>query len=292
MAQFNGQLGWIATAAEDVAYGTLGAALVYQQGISASLALNENRVVAPCLGSVASSPGNRLATWIGGSITLGHTDEEDDIGVIYDHLASAAGNTYTFGGTPTNDSLSFFCDFDQIEYDFAGCVIQSITWNLAAGDYSTINLDILGQSVAKYTGGARSPVLPPCSEIVIPSDLSTFTINGVNTAGCLKGASITFSWPTTDIGRQRIGSSTLAQPVRTGRYNVTASFNLELDDATNADTIDLVDDFIADTQLGTVVLDNFTIAGCYATGDLPELSGGPVDFNLNVAGTVLTVYTA
>ena len=93
------------------------------------------------------------------------------------------------------------------------------------------------------------------------------------------------------LGRQRIGTSTLAQPVRSGRYSVSASFNLELDDATNADTVDVLDDLLADTALGTIVLDNFELSGCYATGDLPDLGGGLIDVTLNVAGTGLAVTT-
>ena len=289
MAQFNGDLGWIAAAAETT-YGTLGSTLVYQQGISASLKLNENRSIPPVLGSVASDPGNRLASWVAGSISLGHSDEADDVGIIYGNCGSVSTGTYTFGGTPVNDSLSFFCDLDQVEYDFAGCVIQGITWNLSGSDYSTMDLDVIGRSVAKYAGAARTTSLPPSSEVVVPGDLGTFTIGGT-AVGSLKTATINWSWPLTDIGRQRLGATNLPQPVRTGRQSVTASFTVELNDETGDDTVDIIDSYIADTSLGDIVCDNFNLTGCVMTGDLPDLATGLRDVTINVTATVLTVTT-
>ena len=293
MAQYNGDLGWIAAAAETT-YGTLGSSLVYQQGISASLKLNENRSIPPVLGSVASDPGNRLASWVAGSISLGHSDEADDVGVIYGNCGSVATNVYTFGGTPVSDSLSFFCDLDQVEYDFAGCVIQGITWNLSGGDYSTMDLDVIGRSVAKYGGAARTTGLPPSSEVVVPGDLSTFTVGGIGGAtavGSLKSATISWSWPLSDIGRQRLGATNLPQPVRVGRQAVTASFTVELNDDTGDDTVDIIDSYIADTSMGAIVCDNFALSGCVMTGDLPDLAAGLRDVTINVTATGLTVTT-
>ena len=289
MAQFNGDLGWIAAAAETT-YGTLGSTLVYQQGISASLKLNENRSIPPVLGSVASDPGNRLASWVAGSITLGHSDEADDVGVIYGNCGSVVSNVYGFGGTPVNDSVSFFVDLDQVEYDFAGCVIQGITWNLSGSDYSTMDLDIIGRSVAKYAGAGRATSLPPSSEVVVPGDLGTFTIGGT-AVGSLKTATINWSWPLTDIGRQRLGATNLPQPVRVGRRSVTASFTVQLNDETGDDTVDIIDSYIADTPLGTIVCDNFNLTGCVMTGDLPDLATGLRDVTINVTAQGLTVTT-
>jgi len=290
MAQFNGDLGWIAAAAEST-YGTLGSTLVYQQGISAALKLNENRSIPPVLGSVASDPGNRLASWVAGSISLGHSDEADDVGILYGNCGSVSTGTYTFGGTAVNDSLSFFVDIENVEYDFAGCVIQGITWNLSGGDYSTMDLDVIGRSVAKYAGAARSASLPPSSEVVVPGDLSTFTVGGT-AVGSLKSATINWSWPVSDIGRQRLGATNLPQPVRVGRQTVTATFTVELNDDTGDDTVDLIDSYIADTSLGAIVCDNFTLSGCVMTGDLPDLAAGLRDVTISVTATGLTVATS
>jgi hypothetical protein len=264
MAQFNGDLGWIAAAAEST-YGTLGSTLVYQQGISAALKLDENRSIPPVLGSVASDPGNRLASWIAGSISLGHSDEADDVGILYGNCGSVSTGTYNFGGTAVNDSLSFFVDLDGVEYDFAGCVIQGITWNLSGGDYSTMDLDVIGRSVAKYAGAARTASLPPASEVVVP---------------------------VSDIGRQRLGSTSLPQPARVGRQSITATFNVELNDDTGDDTVDLIDSYIADTALGQIVCDNFALSGCVMTGDLPDLAAGLRDVTISVTATGLLVITS
>jgi hypothetical protein len=290
MAQFNGDLGWIAAAAEST-YGTLGSTLVYQQGISAALKLDENRSIPPVLGSVASDPGNRLASWIAGSISLGHSDEADDVGILYGNCGSVSTGTYNFGGTAVNDSLSFFVDLDGVEYDFAGCVIQGITWNLSGGDYSTMDLDVIGRSVAKYAGAARTASLPPASEVVVPGDLSTFTVGGT-AVGSLKSATINWSWPLSDIGRQRLGSTSLPQPARVGRQSITATFNVELNDDTGDDTVDLIDSYIADTALGQIVCDNFALSGCVMTGDLPDLAAGLRDVTISVTATGLLVITS
>lgn len=292
MAQFNGDLGWIATSPEAVAYGTAGILgdMVYHHPISASLKLQENRSVPPTL-STFYHAGVRLATWIDGSVTIGHTDQQAEMGDIYSHMASVSSTDYTFGGTPTIDSLTFFCDIDDVEYDFTGCIVRGITWNLSASEYSTVNLDVIGQAVAKWGGAARTPTTHDTAEIVTPGDLSTFTIGGTSLAGCVKGATINWTWATTDIGRQRCGTTVIPQPLRVGRRVVTATFNLELDDATNADTVDVLDDFISNTSLGTIILDEFTLAGCVATGELPDLSTGLTDVTLSVIGTGLLVGT-
>ncbi len=289
MAQFNGDLGWTAVAAEST-YGTLGTSLVYQHAISSGLKPQYNRTVPPCLGSTDPHVGYRLSRWTAGTVTLGHTDEEDDIGVIYDHMASAVGNDYTFGGTPTNGSLSFFVDYGDVEWDYSGCVVRGITWNLSASDYSTIALDVLGQSVAKYAGGPRITAIPDCKEVTTPGDLSVFTMNSVDVSGAIKGATINWAWQTTDIGRQRFGSQLLPQPVRVGRQVITATFNLELDDATGADTLQVLEDFIAgDAQ--DIVLDNYEMIGCRLTGEMPDQGSGLVEMPMTVLAGSLVVTT-
>lgn len=293
MAQYNGQLGWIATASE-ATYGTLGTSLVYQQGISAALKQQETRTVPPCLGSTAANTGYQLAKWIAGTITLGHTDEKDDVAVIYNHCGNddAAADTYDFGLTPGYGSLSFFLDIDSVEYDFAGCIVRGITWNLNNNDYSTMVLDVIGQSVTKYAGGARTTSIPPCDEIVVPGDLGTFTIGGANLAGCVKGATINWSWNTTDVGRQRLGTTVIPKPLRVGRNTVSATFNLELDNATSANSVAVLDTYLAGSALGDIVLDNFTLGSCVATGELPDLSGNLTDVSLSVVASSLAVTIA
>lgn len=291
MAQFDRSLGWVALAAESVAYGTLGASLVYQHGISVTPTFNEARVIPPVLGSVAAATGTRLNSNFTGTVTLAHTDEGDDVGVLYGHFGSLFTTTYTFGGTPANDSLSLFYDLNGVEYDVPGCIGRSITWTLNNQDFSTVAVDLIGRAPVKYAGATRSPSLPPATELVKPSDLATFTIGGTNVFG-ITGATITYSRQVTGMERQRLGSAILAEPCIYGRPTITASFNLELDDATGNDTVDLIDDLLADTAGANIVLDNFALTACKVMGDMPELARGLGNVNLRVQATGLSVITS
>lgn len=290
MSQFDRSLGWIAFADESVAYGTLGTSLVYQQGISVSPTYNETRVVPPVLGSNAASTGTRLGSHFSGTVTLAHTDEQDDIGLLYGHFGSVATSTYTMGGTPAYDSLSLFYDLNGVEYDVAGCIGRSLTWTLNNQDFSTVAVDLIGRAPVKYSGSARTPSIPPATELVTPAALSTFTIGGTAVAG-ITGATVTFSRQITGMERQVLGSANLRQPVIFGRPTVTASFTLELDDDTGNDTVAVIDDLLADSAGQTIVLDNFSIAGAKVLGDLPELARGLGTVTVRVSGTGLTVVT-
>jgi hypothetical protein len=286
--QFNGHNGYIAVGDESVAYGTAAGTPVYQHAVSSGLKAQENRVKAPVLGGLSATTGIRLTRWSEGSITLAHTDEDDEVGVIYSHLASASGSVYTFGGTPTVDSHTVFVGFGGIEYEFTGCVARSITWTLNNGGISTIGLDYMGRYPTKQT--EASPSRPPESEIITPGDLDTFTVGGT-AVGCLKSATITFSWPATGTERIRLGSDLMPQPIRSDRPTISGTFTLELDDATGSDTIALLDDMIADSAGQAVVLDQFSLGGVKFMGNIPDLSGGLIDVPLTFEGTSLTVET-
>lgn len=290
MAQFDRSLGWVALADEAVAYGTLGTSLVYQQGISVSPTFNEVRTIPPVLGSVSASTGVRLASNFSGTVTLAHTDEGDDVGVLYGHFGSVSSGTYTFGGTPVYDSLSLFYDLGGVEYDVAGCVASSVTWNLVNQDFSTVAFDLIGRAPVKYSGSARTPSLPPATELVKPVDLATFTVGGTPIAG-ISGATITYSRQVTGMERQRLGTSVLAEPCIYGRPTITATFTLEMDDATGNDSLDTIDNMLADAAGANIVLDNFALGGCKVVGDMPELSRGLGSVSLRVQATSLAVVT-
>jgi len=263
---------------------------VYHHSISASMKLRENRIVPPTLG-VDPSVGLRLATWAEGTVTIGHTDQESEAGALYANMASDSSSDYTFGGTPSVDSLSFFCDNDGVEYYFTGGIIRGITWNLSASTFSTVDLDVIGQATAKWVGAARTETTHAVSEIVTPAHLSTFTFGSDDLSGCLKGATINWTWATTDIGRQRCGTVVMPRPLRVGRPVITATFNMELDDAASADTVDLLDDLITGATPGNIVLDNFAMSGVTITGDIPDLATGLTDVSITVGATSLVVTT-
>lgn len=287
--QFSGNNGYIAIGDEAVAYGTAAATPVYQQAISASLKTQEQRYKAMRLGSNSPTTGVQGPVWAEGPITLAHTDEGDEVGVIYGHMASESAGAYNFGGTPTVDSHTIFIGYGGIEYEFVGGVCRSITWNLVNNGPSTMSLDYIARRPTKQTV-VSSPTLPPESEIILPGDLSTFTV-GADDVDCLKSATITFTWPATGIERTRLGSSVLAQPIRADRPVISGVFNLEMDDATDSDTVALIDDILADSAGQSVVLDNFVLGQTKFMGDIPDLSAGLIDVPLRFESTQLVVTT-
>lgn len=283
---YDRSLGFIALADEESAYGTAGSTLVYQHGISVSPTYNENRQTPPVLGSVSADTGIRLSSHFTGTVNIGHTSEDDDIGILYGHMGSYSSPTYTFGGTPVYDSLTLFYDLNGVEYDVVGGVVRSVTWNLNNNDFSTIAIDMIGRAPTKYGGASRSPSVPPATEITTPTDLTTFTIGG-DSVTTLTTATITYTRQVTGMERQRLGASNLPQPVIHSRPTVEATFTLELDD----DSIAYVDDLLADTAGVSVVLGDFTLGGMKVMGDLPQLERGLGNLSLRMMGTSLTVDT-
>lgn len=290
MAVYNGSRGWIAIGSEAVAYGTAAATLVYQHGISSSLTGQENRIYRPTLGGVAASTGLRILSWSSGNVVIGHSDEGDDVGVIYSHFGSVNTGTYTFGGTPTVTSHTVFVDYGGVEYDFVGCFANSITWDLVNNGISTITLDYMGRYPSKYGGSARTPTLPPEDEIVIPGDLGTFTIDST-AIGSLRKATITFSWPATGMESIPLGSSVLTQPIRSDRPTIRAKFSVDLAADSGNNTVAELDHLIADSTPGSIVCDNFAISGTKFLGSIPEESAGLRTVDLDVEATGLIVIT-
>ena len=292
MSQFQGNLGWIAIGNEAAAYGTAAITddMVYQHAIRSSMKPQETRIKSPALGSNSATTGLRILSWSSGQVTIGHSDEGDEVGVIYSHFGSLATATYTFGGTPTVTSHTVFVDYNGVEYDFVGCCANSISWNLINNGVSTITLDYIGRYPSKYGGAARSPSLPPEAEIVVPGDLATFTIGGTAIGSCTL-STITFSHPFTGMERTPLGSAVLRQPIRSDRPTITATFNVELDSADGNNTVAELDDLIGDGAPGAIVLDNFTLGGCKFVGEIPDLQAGLVGVTLSVEAESLTVVT-
>jgi len=288
---YDRSLGFVAVAEEDVAYGTAGTSLVYQHGISVNPTFNENRVVPPVLGSNAASNGYRLSSHWTGNVTLALSDEQDDLAVIYGNMASLSTSTWTFGGTPENDSLTLFYDYNGVEHDVVGGVIQSINWNLANNDFSTLSFDMIGRAATKYTGSARTPSIPPAGEITTPANISAVVIASTSLTNCT-GASITYTRQVTAMDRQRLGASNLPQPVVYGRPTIEATFTFDLDD----NSVDYLDDLIEDNLTGNISVTqdsgSFAMTNAKVMGALPTLERGLGTVDITFRATTLTVVTA
>jgi len=288
---YDRSLGFVALAAETVAYGTAGTSLVYQHGVSVTPTFNENRQIPPVLGSNAASNGYRLSSHWTGNVRLALSDEQDDLGIIYGNMGSLATSTWTFGGTPENDSLSLFYDYNGVEHDVVGGVIQSMTWEFSNSDFSYLSFDMIGRAATKYTGSARTPSIPPASEIATPANLSTLSIASTSISNCV-GASFKYTRQVTGMDRQRIGTSALPQPVIYGRPTIEATFTLDMDD----DSVDYLDDLIEDNLTGNIALTMdsgaFAMTNAKVMGSLPTLERGLGTLEITFSATTLTVTTA
>lgn len=295
MAQFQGALGWAAAAIEAVAYGTLGTPLVYLQGISASMNLIRDIEPIPTLGSIYSNRGLVTGSYVQGDIVTAYTREQDDVDVLYGAGSSSTGAAYVFGANATvdHDSFSFFGDLGGVEYDFAGLVPISYRWDLNSTGHSTLTTSVIGRSVVKYGGAARSTSLPPTSEIVMPGGLGTISWDGTAIGSC-KSATITVNRNMTGWDNRRLGSAVLTQPIRNERAEITAEYVVTLDSASGNNTVALLDAFIADTGQNTVTLGGFALggtAGTYIMGDMPNVGRGLRDVTIRCNHDILTVTT-
>jgi len=303
MAWIDGSLGWLGFANEAVAYGPLGATEVEQQGISCRINDGRNRISPPTLGSVAPDVGS-LIVYTAPTVQcqLAYSHEYDDVGVLYNTCANGAGaaGSHNFVDTPDATSVSVLAAYRDtagtaiVEYDVLGCIPRKIQWNLLNNGPSTIDVELPGKSFSAYEGSARTVNLPPDSEIVLPGSLqSTFTMSGpaTNTFTSLKSATIVWERPMLTTERIRLGASMIPQPVTTDRIGISGTFVLEFDTATNNDTLDIVTAFLANTSLGTVVVDRFTIGGAVMMGDIPELARGMRDLTVNWKATSLALVT-
>ncbi len=292
MATPLGNLGWVAVGDEAVAYGTLAATPVYQHGISSTMGLRRVHIASQRL-TMAPGTYQAGATYVDGEVVTALSVETDDMAVIYDVGATDSAGTYTFGDSEAvdNTSVSLFIDHGGVEYDYTGCKPTFYQWDLLPEGESTLTVGYIGQAVAKYGGAPRSPTMPPLSEIVMPTDLGQLEVNGNNLE--YRRATIRFECPKTSTERALCGATAIMEPKPTGRYILTASIEVDLDDTTGNDTITVIDDFVTDGDQGTIAFgSDFSLASCYMTGDPPALTPGMQTFTINVNAVTLTVVTS
>jgi len=170
---------------------------------------------------------------------------------------------------------------------YTGCILTNLRWDLALNTAVRLTAGWLGAAGTKITPVAITA--PTEADIQMESDLATFTLGGATI--CILGATIEVAAQVVGSDRRCLGGTAIKKPVRTGRYTVTASLQCELSSDTGNDTVAQLDDYLGGTAVGDLVIDDWTLTGCYMTGDPPALQAGITTFPINVEAQYLTLVT-
>lgn len=289
MASYLGDAGGITVGAEAVAYGTAAATFVPQHPVSATLGTRVQRIAPTHLGVQANSLAKFATSYSDGELVVLHNASRAVMGPIYTQLGKLTTATYAFGTGVTPDAVSMSAKVDHggLLMQYLGLVVNSIRWDFSMGEATKVTVGVIGRKGTKESFAAITQ--PAESGIHMPSDIGTVTVGGV--AMCLLSGSITVSRPLTGSDRVCLGGSTIKQPQQTGRWSVTGSFNCEVSADTGNNTVGELDDYLAGTALGDIVLDDWTLGTCYMVGDPPALGSGLATFPMNVEALSLALVT-
>ena len=290
MGSYLGDAGGIKVGKEAVAYGTVAATLVAQHPVSATLGTRVQRIAPTWLGVQANSSSKFALSYSDGELVVLHNPSRAVTGPIYEQLGKLTTNTYAFGTGVTPDAVSMSAQIDHGGYlaQYLGLVVNSIRWDFSMGEATKVTVGCIGRKGTKETWSAAF-TQPAESGIHMPSDLGTVTVGG--TAVCLLSGTITVSRPVTGADRICLGGTAIKQPQQNGRWSVTGSFNCELSADSGNNTVAELDDYLANTALGDIVVDDWTLGTCYMVGDPPALGAGLATFPINVEALSLSLVT-
>lgn len=290
MASYIGDAGGIKVGKEAVAYGTLAATLIAQHPVSSTLGTRVRRIASSHLGVQANSQSKFALPYSDGEIVVLHNPSRAVTGPIYESLGKLTTNTFAFGTGVTPDAVSLSAQIDHGGYlaQYLGLVVNSIRWDFSMNEATKVTFGSIGRKGTKETWSAAF-TQPAESGIHMPGDFGTVTVGGV--AMCLLSGSITVSRPVTGADRMCLGGTTIKQPQQNGRWSVTGSFQCELSADTGNNTVGELDDYLAGTALGDIVVDDWTLGTCYMVGDPPALGTGIATFPINVEALSLALVT-
>jgi hypothetical protein len=288
MATYIGDAGGIAVGAETV-YGTETAAWVIQNAVSASFGARRALIETNLLNATYPSirEFNRFSD---GELVVGYSRKRAT-NLFLGTIGTLATQTYTFGaGTaPTNAiGLSALVDYGGYQVKYLGCTVSKLRWELAALTTVKQTATLIGRAGAKDIT-PETITVPDIANVQMDSDLATFTLG--TAVILIKGATIEVDANMSGLDRRGLGSADHRQPVCQGSYTITASLQCELSTDTTNDTVAQLDDFLAGTTVGDLAIDDWTLLGCYMTGDMPALQAGILSFPINVRANTMTLLT-
>jgi len=290
--------GGLKVAPENATFGTPSGSYVDVHLATATMGLR--RTLARPVRLSRGAPGHGLGSavheymsaWCDGEIVVPLMMSDAIIGHLYGCGASKATLTYTFGGDEAPNDISMALDvvMDEdtpLSYLFTGVKPTSYRWDFAADQNASLTIGVVGGVLP--VKGTSTITRPSDAEIVMPSDVSSFTVGA--TAIGVKSASITVELPTSSSERHTIGQAFIKQPVRNGPCLITGSLLVDLDDETGFDSVDILDDFLSGTALGDIEFgsSSITASNCLMTGDAPTLGPGITEFPINFEASDLVI---
>lgn len=283
---------------KEVTYGTAETVPIWQHPISAGLAPAKQLRPPKQLATVKPTNRDYMNKYSGGPLVVAYNNSRAVVGDILDCFGNLVTDDYTFGdgGTPDSEGFTSWVDVGGNslvtgghQMIYAGCVPTKIRWDFNANGIITMTVECLGQ---KDGVKATSPVLvasPDEADIEMTEAISAITL-GTN-ALCVLGGFIEVDIPHEGTDRYCLGSSYIKKPQRRGLHNCTGSLQVELADETNNDTEAELDHFIGNTSAGDLVIGDWTLTGCYVTGEVPALQEGITRFPINLEGQSVTLTT-
>lgn len=247
-------------------------------------------------------------SFVDGELNLLFSQEEDIYGGLLGLDSNVSTLVYTFGlggKTPDSKAVSVLMNYagdydgtptDAHEWIATGCKANSHRWTFQRGNPVQYTLAMTGKAMVKTSGGSAEVVATPASTYVaFPGALTGNVLTeGGNEIEAI-AATIEVVMPKTGFAdRGGLSSTMLEQQLIGAAPEVRWSLDLHMDDTASVnDTIDMLADFLAGTDAGTIVLGStvFSLSGCQTQGDWPALVAGMVPFTLSgkATGCALTM---
>lgn len=234
--------------------------------------------------------------WADGEIGGGWSFADSISGVILEALGNESTLVHTIGdGTaPDTETVSIRTNWGGWEYTAYGAVLTGITLTFSPDDNIKWSCPFVAQSFEKEASPS-SISHPAQSNLAMPSDIASLTIGG--TAIGFREASLTISLPYSDpSSRRSYGGSSIRLPRFGGsgsRVEITGSITVDLDDETGFDSVAVLEQYLAGTDLGAIAIgDKIALTNCVMTGDWAALQRGdqtvPINFSSESAVDITT----
>lgn len=292
-----GELGGLAFCAESE-WGTTPGSPTWKwlHGIRSTVGLRRNLLV-PKWMTIDPYAGARYdIPWVDGEFTFAFADEKDMIGDLLLTNATESGTyVYTFNDfvtAPTVPGISLLTNYggggavvaNAHEWIHAGCIPNLFRFDLTPDNWVELTVGVMGKSSTKTAAGSAStPTLTNTDKLVLPGEtnLATCDYGGSTTEIMVKRATLEFQFPRSGNDRRAISDSAIREPVRTGPNVFNINLQMEVNDETDNDTIDLIADWVAGTEVGLLHIgDIFSFSGVKMEGEFPTLENGPREYAL------------
>jgi hypothetical protein len=206
-------------------------------------------------------------------------------------MGSLSTNTYTIGNqtTPVNDvGLSARVNYGGHEMLYKGCSVAKMRWELAVNQIVKQFATMVG-GPGENDATPTTVTVPDITDVQLDSDLATFTVGG--TAICVLGATIEADRNLTGVDRRCLGGAMHKRPVPQGPPRITAQLQCELSAEVGNATATYLANYLAGSTIGDLVIDDWTLKGCYIEGEMPALTAGIIQFQVNVIANYLELVT-